>query len=123
MKSEEIKKIRSAINQQLQINQAISVVDIFAKVGIIEKEHYEKWRKGQIPYLEKICKGNLTKINSTINEIFKYAKELNLKSSWTYFKKYGKGKIKLRFSKSGNEIIENRYATVFLKGGQNEKTN
>lgn len=50
-----------------------------------------------------------------INEIYKYAMELNLKSNTTYYKKYGKGKIKLRFSKSGDKQIEERYSGTFYK--------
>ena len=47
---------------------------------------------------------------------------MNLKPSWTSYNKYGKGpKQKLRFSKSGNEIIENTYSTHFVNEHQINK--
>ncbi len=47
-------------------------------------------------------------------EIYKYSKEIDLKENFTFYKKYGKGKVKLRFSKSGQDNIEKRYATHFI---------
>jgi hypothetical protein len=50
-----------------------------------------------------------------------YATELDLKSSLTRYNKYGKGvKRRLRFSKSGQKNIENRYATHYI---DNKKIN
>ncbi len=63
--------------------------------------------------MEKVCFGSLPKLSKTINEIYKYANELKLKSSITYYKKYGGKKVKLRFSKSSLKYVEDRYSTVF----------
>ena len=41
-------------------------------------------------------------------------KQIDLKESFTFYKKYGKGKVKLRFSKSGQDNIEKIYATHFI---------
>jgi hypothetical protein len=51
-----------------------------------------------------------------INKLIrKYATELDLKSSWTGYNQFGKGvKRRLRFSKSGDKTIEDRYATHYI---------
>ena len=114
MKEEKIKKIRNLMDKQIKEKGFATVVDTFIDIGVLEKLHYEKWRKGQVVYLEQVCKGNLNKLSEIIKEIYKYSKELDLKESFTFYKKYGKGKVKLRFSKSGQDNIEKRYATHFV---------
>lgn len=114
MKKEEIVKIRNSMDNQINEKGFATVVDTFIDIGILEKLHYEKWRKGQVLYLEKVCKVNLYKLSEIIKEIYEYSKELDLKESFTFYKKYGKGKVKLRFSKSGHDNIEKRYATHFI---------
>lgn len=110
----DIKKIRNSMDKQIREKRFATIVDTFIDIGILEKLDYEKWRKGQILYLEKVCKANLNKLSEIIKEIYKYSKELDLKESFTFYKKYGKGKVKLRFSKSGQDNIEKRYATHFI---------
>ena len=45
----------------------------------------------------------------------KTAIDLKLDESWTGYNQYGKGKkIRLRFSKAGNENIEKAYATHYI---------
>ena len=92
----------------------LSSIDVLLKLEYLSQKDYENWRLGKVEYLEKVCGINLKKlstINKTIKEI---SGEWNLKKSWTAYNKYGKGKkIRLRFSKSGNEMIEERYATHY----------
>lgn len=114
MKEEKITRIRNSMDKQIEEKGFATVVDTFIDIGILEKLHYEKWRKGQVLYLEKVCKVNLNKLSEIIKEIYKYSKELDLKERFTFYKKYGKGKVKLRFSKSGQDNIEKRYATHFI---------
>ncbi len=114
MKKEGIVKIRNSMDNQINEKGFATVVDTFIDIGILNKQNYEKWRKGQIVYLEKVCKGNLNKLSETLKEIYKYSKEIDLKENFTFYKKYGKGKVKLRFSKSGQDNIEKRYATHFI---------
>ena len=113
MKEEIIIKIRNSIDSQIKQKGFVTVVDTFIDVGILNKQDYEKWREGKVIYLEKVCKGNLNKLSETLKEIYKYSKELNLIESYTFYCKYGKGKVKLRFSKSGQGNIEKRYSTHF----------
>ena len=104
MNSNRTKKIESSMSKLLYEKKVVSVVDVFIDLGILDVKDYEKWRKGQIDYLERVCKGSLGKLSKTIDDIFKYAREKNLKISSTYYKKWGKGrKMKLRFSKYGKE--------------------
>ena len=93
----------------------LTSIDVLLKLEYLSEKDYENWRFGKVEYLEKVCGVNLKKlstINKTIREI---SGQWNLKKSWTAYNKYGKGKkIRLRFSKSGNEQIEQAYATHYI---------
>lgn len=93
----------------------LTSIDILLKLDYLSEKDYENWRFGKVEYLEKVCSVNLKKlstINKTIKEI---SGQWNLKQSWTAYNKYGKvKKIRLRFSKSGNEQIEQAYATHYI---------
>ena len=93
----------------------MSSIDVLLKLEYLSEKDYEHWRFGKVEYLEKICGVNLKKlstINKTIKEI---SGQWNLKKSWTAYNKYGKGgEIRLRFSKSENEQIEQAYATHYI---------
>ena len=114
-KEELIRKVRSAAYELHNNGVFITPVDLFMKIGILSKKDYEDWRMGRVPYLEKICQANLSKLSVAMKELRKYALENNLKPSKTVYMKWGKGKhIKLRFSKYNNPKIEEAYSTHFV---------
>jgi len=109
------KKIISLVHSITYEKGHVCSVDLMLGLGILSKEDYEAWRFGKIEYLEKVCKMNLHKLSLINKTLRKKAKELNLEESWTFYRKFGKGRtIKLRFSKSGEENIEKAYATHYV---------
>jgi hypothetical protein len=93
----------------------VAPVDVMQKVGVLSKEKCEKWRNGQVDYLERICTCNLGKLSTLMKEMRIFAKKNELKPSWTYYHGWAKAKDKkLRFSKSGNDAIEQNYATSYI---------
>lgn len=90
-------------------------VDVLMGLGCLSKKDYEAWRFGKIDFLEKACNINLSKLSFINKMIKKFAFDLNLESSWTGYTQYGKEKKRrLKFSKSGEEKIENAYATHYI---------
>src|SRR5690554_934516 len=109
-------KVRVKAGTLLYEKGYISPVDLLMKLEYINQKSYKDWRHKSVPNLERVCKTNLSKLSTIMKELKKYAKENNLRSSWTAYNKWGKGKnIKLQFSKSGNNNIEKAYATHYLK--------
>jgi len=110
------KEIKKNIIELLKEKNYVSSVDLLMRLNYLSKSDYENWRFGKVPFLEKVCKTNLGKL-SYINKCLQgISKEMNLKASWTAYMKYGKGpKEKLRFSKSNNKHIEERYATHYVR--------
>jgi len=116
------KNIKRIISELLDEKGYICSIDVLLGLNYLAKTDYEKWRNGQVEYLEKICQTNLGKL-TTINKIIRQvAAKMNLEPSLTVYNKYGKGpKQKLHFSKSGDINIEKAYSTHFLNKYQNEK--
>ena len=109
------KKIEIIGKEIIEEKGYLSSIDMLLKLKYFSKNDYENWRFGKVEYLEKVCGVNLKKL-STINKIIEeISLQWNLKKSWTAYNKYGKGgEIRLRFSKSGNERIEEGYSIHYL---------
>ncbi len=109
------KKVRKTAGQLVHDKGYVSPVDLLMAMDRLDPKSYEDWRRGRIPYLEKVCNGNLSKLSIIIRELAAFALDSGLKPSFVAYKKWGKGKkIQLRFSKSGHPNIEKAYATHYL---------
>lgn len=110
-----IKKTQTLLDKQVKERGYATIVDILLELGYLSKQNYENWRYGRIPYLEKVCTVNLNKLNLILRTAHSYAAKQNYKKSITFYKKYkSKRIIKLRFSASNNEKIEQSYSTHFV---------
>ena len=110
------KKVREKAENLLDEKGYISPVDLLIKLEYLTQKSYIDWRHKRVPYLEKVCKTNLSKLSTIMKELKRYSNDYNLRSSWTAYNKWGKGKkIRLQFSKSGKKNIEKAYGTHYLK--------
>jgi len=116
-------KVHSAMYHQCKKRGFATPVDVLMDIGVLKKSDYESWRNGRVPYLERVCNTNLSKLSTIRHEMRVYARKNNLKPSFCYYKQWGVKKrggqghkpvIPLRFSKSGREEIERQYATHFI---------
>jgi len=116
MNTENLKrKVRETAYEILKNQVFIGPVDLLMGMDVFSRKDYEDWRLGKIPYLEKVCNINLSKMKVIMDELRLYARTHGLTDSWTAYHKWGKGKkIALRFSKSGNPEIERAYSTHFV---------
>lgn len=109
------KEIKRLVHLNRYEKGNVCAVDLILQLDYLTKKDYEDWRLGRIEYLEKVCKANLSKPTLINKLIKKYSTELNLKSSWRGYNQFGKGvKRRLKFSKSGEKTIEDRYATHYI---------
>jgi len=88
----------------------VSAVDLFIGLGWLNQANLLDWKKGKIPYLERVVTANLKKISRAMKEFRTWATHAKLKKSITIYKHKSH---KLRFSKSGNPILR-RFITRIL---------
>lgn len=121
MNNQELKeKVTKACIKLLKDKGFIAPVDVLLEIGIIDKKRYLDWKNGRVPYLERVCSGNLNKMNIILKTIENTTREMKLKPSFTYYKRIG-SKNKLQFSKSNSNYLETKYATHYV-GSQYKKS-
>lgn len=89
----------------------VSVIDLFLKIGWLTPDKLLDWKKGRVPYLERVITANLSKISRAIKEFRSWAIHSKLKASITVYKH---GNNRLRFSKTGQSVIETAYSTHYV---------
>lgn len=116
-------EVGNSMYHQVSNTGYATAVQTLMDMQILKKEDYERWRNGQMPYLEKVCSINLKKLAFILDEMKRYAGKNNLKPSFTFYKQWGrknKQAVKLRFTKTGNEYMEKLYATHYVKNASDE---
>jgi hypothetical protein len=93
----------------------VAPVDVLVEMGLLDPKQLEDWRRGRVPYLERVINCNLTRLSRLLRILRFHAHDLNLQPSITAYKKWGKGpKRQLRFTKSHEQKLEVVYATHFV---------
>jgi len=108
-------KVVKAVERLLIHGREVRPIDVFINIGMIEKKNIENWEKGQVPYLEMVLLGSLSKLNRVLRILRFHAHDLNLGPKVTQYKR---GKKVLRFSKSGDVKLEETYSRHFVKIGK-----
>ena len=113
------RRIVSAVEQILRRGKIVAPVDVIIGLGLLTHEHLDEWRRGRIPYLERVINCNLRRLSRVLRILRFHAHDLNLKPSMTAYMRRGKGpKQRLRFTKTGDPRLEEAYATHFVWSGK-----
>ncbi|MGB0743159.1 MAG: hypothetical protein ACPGSB_01415 [Opitutales bacterium] len=98
----------------LQERLVVEPVEVFIRLGNLDRKKYEDWRFCRVPYLERVIEGNLSKCSRILKILRFHAHDLSMSQSFTDYRKWGKGEnVRLRFTKSGIPKLERDYATCF----------
>jgi hypothetical protein len=109
-------RINRAVAAILDRGDIVTPIEVFQEMGLLERERVEDWRRGRIPYLEKVIRCNLSSAGRILRILRMHTHDLNLRPSVTIYRRWGKGpKVPLRFSKSGVAAIEESYSRHFVR--------
>ena len=109
------RRIERVVAELLARGNVVAPVDVLVGMGLLRPEHLDNWRRGRVPYLERVINCNLTRLSRLLRILRFHAHDLNLKPSQTIYKRHGKGpKLRLRFTKTGDARLEAAYATHFI---------
>ncbi len=108
--------VERAVAEILKTTNVVTPLELLLRLQRITKAQCEDWRFGRIPYLERACVGNLSKLSTTLRILDYHARAIGLKPSQTVYHKWGRGgkHITLRFSKSGAPALEAAYARHYV---------
>ncbi|WP_243292649.1 hypothetical protein [Bacillus sp. FJAT-47783] len=114
-------KVYVAAEKLVEEKGYVSPIDLLVEIGRLKIKQVEEWRFRKIPYLERVVLGNLSKMNTILKTLRKFAEGNHLKPSETVYRSWGKGPKKLlRFSKSGKLYVEKAYSTHYVKCRENK---
>ena len=104
-----------AVEGLLREKGFVAPFELFIRMGLLSPESAEDWRRGRIPYLERVIRCNLGKASRILRILRMHAHDLDLKPSLTVYKRWTEGsRPLLRFSKTGDHNIEDAYARHFV---------
>lgn len=106
-------KVQELMEHQIEQRGFATPVDTLLALNVLHQRDYESWRKGRVPFLERVIQMNLHKLSKVLKAMCLYAKHNHLKPSIAIYSKWG-GKGKLKFTKSGAKSMEQRYMTHFV---------
>lgn len=115
-------RVVRVVGKILARTDVVAPTEILIEMGNLSQKNYEAWRKGKVPFLERVFEGNLSKANRILRIIGFHAHDLNMVPRNTHYHQWGKGKKRaLRFSKSGDKKIEEAYSRHYLWNQSPEK--
>lgn len=105
----------AAADRGLKSRGYIALDEVFREMGKLDAKQWEDWRRGRVPYLERVIRLNLTQITAVCRAVHASARRGNLRPSWTAYVRSGKGpRPPLRFTKSGDPSLERAWATRYV---------
>jgi hypothetical protein len=108
-------RIVKATEDLLREKGFVAPVDLFIRMDLFSPESVEDWRRGRIPYLERLILCNLSKSSRILRILQMHAHDLDLKPVTTVYKRWTKGPRRLLwFSKTGDRHVEDAYARHFF---------
>ena len=109
-------RVVKAAEAALAARHYVSPVDVLVGIGWLDPGAIERWRQGQIDYLERVVQTNLSRISEAMKLFRSWATAKGLVASETSYVARKPSRRRLRFSKSGNPTIERLYRTHWLSG-------
>jgi hypothetical protein len=108
-------RVVRAVSELLARQRTVTPVEVFQHMGLLSAEHIEAWRRGRVPFLERVIHCNLSKANRVLRILRLHAHDLDMKPVETAYFRWGRGpKQRLRFSKSRTPALEQAYSRHFV---------
>src|SRR2546426_821886 len=108
------RRIAAAGGAAVTRNGYVTAIDALLATGWLRPEGVEDWRRGRVPYLERVTVASLPKISAAIRIFRNWAESAGLRPSETVYVSWTRDRRPLRFSRSGEPSIERAYRTHWL---------
>jgi hypothetical protein len=109
-------RVVRAVDAILARQETVSPTEVFVEMGLLSVPAIEEWRAGRLPFLERAIQCNLSAASRILRLLRMHAHDLNLRPSGTvYVRRTRGGRLRLRFTKSGDLKLEEAYACHFTK--------
>ena len=106
--------VLSAANAALDRNGFVAPIDVLTGLGWLRTEHAEAWRRGRVPYLERVTVASLGKLSRALRILRRWAQQRGLQPRETVYVSWTKSRHRLRFTKTGDQNLERVYRTHWI---------
>jgi len=114
-------RVVRAVARILARSDIVAPVDVLIEMGNLSKKNLETWQAGQVPCLERVFEGSLSKANRILRIIGFHVHDLNMVPSHATYRATSGRHAALRFSKSGAKAIEDAYSRHYKWNRSAEK--
>jgi hypothetical protein len=114
-------RVARAVWPALAVQGYVSPIDVLIGLGWLDMGRVERWRRGEIPYLERVVVANLPRISEAMKAFRSWAADRGLKASETAYLRRAPPRRPLVFSRSGRPEIEKLYRTHWVAPQLSEK--
>lgn len=111
-------RIPTIMDAYIQEKGFVTPVDVLLELDVLSHRVLRSWRRGSVPYLEKLCTCSLVELSGILREMRNHAGNRRLTPSWSCYKSdrdpQTGSRHMLRFSKNNIPRLEQQYATHYL---------
>lgn len=112
-------RIECATLAELAQGSVVAPINVLVRMELLRAADIDAWRRGQVPYLERVIQGSLPRLSRLLRILRMYAHDLRLVPSSTAYVRWGNGtRVRLRFTKTGDPNVEDAYARHFVWPGK-----
>jgi hypothetical protein len=108
------RQVARAAEAALTARSFVTTIDVLVGIGWLSPPLVEDWRRGRIPYLERVIGVNLHKISTAMRCLRHWAEQRGLNPSETVYVAWTRDRHPLRFSKTGDPAVERAYRTHWI---------
>jgi hypothetical protein len=87
---------------------------VLVGIGWLPAEQVEAWRRGRVPYLERVAGVNLAKLSTALRLLGAWARRHHLTPSETVYVAWTSDRHRLRFTKTGDAVVERAWRTHWI---------
>jgi hypothetical protein len=115
-------RVIKGAEKALLVKKFVCIIDILLHLDYISDTGLKEWRRERFAFFESIIKANPRDVKFALECFYRWVKTKNLTVSLSVYRSVGSAnKIELRFSKSGNQKIEDEYRTHYVATELNDE--
>lgn len=77
-------KVRNMMDRHCSADGSVRPVDVLLDLGYLKEKDLNAFLSGRVPYLEKVCTANLSKLKTVLDKMSSYAKKEDTKKAQVY---------------------------------------
>jgi hypothetical protein len=108
------RRIAAVAEHALSTRQFVTPIDVFVGIGWLPAAQVEAWRRGRVPYLERVAGVNLARLSTALRLLGAWARRHDLTASETVYVAWTRDSHLLRFTKTGDAGIERSWRTHWI---------